>query len=85
MTDLIKILDDLSALARREEPPKLDVSSRVVLRLSRQAPAAAWPMVLFASGAAAAAAVVLGISFPLIEMLNDPLSAFFLMAANTLP
>ncbi len=85
MTDPIKILDDLSALARREEPPKLDVSSQVVLRLSREAPAPSWPMVLFASGAAAAAAVVLGISFPLIEMLGGPLGAFFLSAANALP
>jgi hypothetical protein len=85
MTDLFKILDNLSTRARREEPPRVDVSSRVVLRLSRQAPTPAWPMVLFASGTAVAAVVVLGISFPLIEMLTDPLSAFFLMAAYVLP
>jgi hypothetical protein len=85
MTDLFKILDNLSARARREEPPRVDVSSRVVLRLSRQAPTPSWPMVLFASGTAVAAVIVLGISFPLIEMLTDPLSAFFLMAANVLP
>jgi len=85
MTDGFKILENLSACARREEPPRVDVCSRVVLRLSRQAPAPAWPMVLFASSTAVAAAVVLNISFPLIEMLTDPLSAFFLMAANVLP
>ena len=85
MTDLFKILDNLSARARREEPPRVDVSSRVVLRLSREAPAPAWPMILFASGAAVAAAVVLSISLPLIEILTDPLSAFFLMAINVLP
>lgn len=85
MSDLFKIVDDLSARARREEPPRVDVSSRAVLRLSRQAPAPAWPMVLFASGTAVAAGVVLGISFSQIEMLTDPLSAFFLMAANVLP
>jgi hypothetical protein len=85
MTDWFKILDTLSARARREEPPRVDVSSRVVLRLSRQAPAPAWPMLLFASSTAIAAGVVLGISFPLMEMLTDPLSAFFLIAANVLP
>ena len=85
MTDLFKILDNLSARARREEPPRVDVSSRVVLRLSREALTPAWPMVLFASSTAVAAAVVLIISFPLIEILTDPLSAFFLMAINVLP
>jgi hypothetical protein len=85
MTDLFKILEDLSARARREKPPTVDVSSRVVLRLSREAPAQAWPMALLASSAVVAAAIVLSISFPLIEMLTDPLSAFFLMAAHVLP
>ena len=85
MTDLLKFLEDLSARARREEPPRMDISSRVVLRLSREALTPDWPMVLFASGTAVAAAVVLIISFPLMEMLTDPLSAFFLMAANVLP
>ena len=85
MTDLFKILDNVSARARREEPPRVDVSSRVVLRLSREALTPAWPMVLFASSTAVAAAVVLIISLPLIEILTDPLSAFVLMAANVLP
>jgi type VI protein secretion system component VasF len=85
MSDLFKILEDLAARARREESPTVDVSSRVVLRLRREAPTPAWPMVLVASSAAVAAVVVLSISLPLIEMLTDPLSAFFLMAANVLP
>ena len=85
MTNLLKFLEDLSARARREEPPRVDVSSRVVLRLSREALTPAWPMVLFASSTAVAAAVVLIISLPLIEILTDPLSAFFLMAINVLP
>ena len=72
MTDLLKFMEDLSARARREEPPRMDVSSRVVLRLSREALTPAWPMVLI-------------ISLPLIEILTDPLSAFFLMASNVLP
>ena len=85
MTDLVKFMEDLSARARREEPPRVDVSSRVVLRLSREGPAPAWPMFFFASSAAVAAAVVLSISLPLIGILTDPLSAFFLMATNVLP
>ncbi len=85
MTDFLKFMEDLSARARREEPPRMDVSSRVVLRLSRETPAPAWPMVLFASSTAIAAAAVLIISFPLIEILTDPLSAFFLTAINVLP
>jgi hypothetical protein len=85
MNDLFKNLENLSARARREETPRVDVCSRVVLRLSRQAPTTAWPFVLFASGTAVAAVVVLSISFPLFEMLTDPLSTFFLMAADVLP
>ena len=85
MSDLLKVLEDLSARARWEEPPRVDVSSRVVLRLSREALTPAWPMFFFASSTAVAAAVVLIISLPLIEILTDPLSAFFLMAINVLP
>ena len=85
MSDLLKVLEDLSARARREEPPRVDVSSRVVLRLSREALTPAWPLILFASSTAVAAAVVLIISLPLIEILTDPLSAFFLMAISVLP
>jgi hypothetical protein len=85
MTDLFKNLEEIASRARREKPPTVDVSSRVVLRLRGEAPTPAWPMVLFASSAAVAAVVVLSISLPLIEMLTDPLSAFFLMAANVLP
>ena len=85
MIDFHEFMEDLSARARREEPPRMDVSSQVVLRLSREDHPPAWPMVLFASSTAIAAAVVLIISFPLIEILTDPLSAFFLMAVNVLP
>ena len=85
MTDLLKFMEDLSARACREEPPRMDVSSQVVLRLSRKALTPAWPMVFFASSTAVAAAVVLILSLPLIEILTDPLSAFFLMAINVLP
>jgi hypothetical protein len=42
-------------------------------------------MALIASSAAVAAAVVLNMSMPLIEMLIDPWSVFFVMAANALP
>lgn len=85
MTDPLKILDGLSARARREEPPSIDVSSRVLLRLDREVPAPAWPMALVASGTAVAALVVLSISLPLFEMVTDPWSVFFIMAANILP
>ena len=85
MADPLKILDGLSARARREEPPSIDVSSRVLLRLDREIPAPAWPMALVASGTAVAALVVLSISLPLFEMVTDPWSVFFIMAANVLP
>jgi hypothetical protein len=85
MTDVLKILEDLSARARREEPPAVDVSSRVVFGLHREAPSPIWPMVLIASSAAVAAAVVLSVSVSMIEMLTDPWSAFFMIAANVLP
>ena len=85
MVDLLKILKDLSARAREENPPSIDVSSRVLLRLSRESPAPAWPMALIASGTAVAALVVVSISLPLFEMVTDPWSVFFIMAANALP
>jgi hypothetical protein len=85
MTDSLQILKDLSARARREDPPRVDVSRRVILRLSGEIPVPAWPMTLVASGAAVTALVVLGITLPFIETLTDPMSAFFLMAINILP
>jgi hypothetical protein len=42
-------------------------------------------MALIATSAAVGAAVVLSMSMPLIEMLTDPWSVFFVMAANALP
>lgn len=85
MTDLLKIMEALADRARREEPPSVDVSSRVVLRLRREVARPAWPMVLVASSAAVAAAAVLIFSFPFIETLTDPWSAFFVIAANVVP
>ncbi len=85
MADPLKILKDLCARAREESPPNIDVSSRVLLRLSQEAPAPAWPMTLFAVGTAVAALVVLGISLPLYDMVTDPWSVFFILAANALP
>jgi hypothetical protein len=85
MADPLKILEELSARARREDPPRVDISRRVVIRLKGEVPASAWPMALIASSAAVAAAVVLNMSMPLIEMLIDPWSVFFVMAVNALP
>jgi hypothetical protein len=85
MADPLKIIKTLSARAREEHPPGIDVSSRVLLRLSREAPVPAWPIALVASGAAVVAVVVLGISLPHYEMVTDPWSAFFVLAANALP
>ena len=89
MADPLRILKDLSARAREESPPNIDVSSRVLLRLRGEVPAPAWPMAsamaLVASGSAVAALVVLSISLPLFEMVTDPWSVFFILAANALP
>ena len=85
MANPLKILEGLSARARREDPPRVDISRRVVLRLRGEVPAPAWPMALIATSAAVGAAVVLSMSIPLIEMLTDPWSVFFVMAANALP
>ena len=85
MENSLKNLDDLAARAREENPPGIDISSRVVLRLNQEVPAPAWPMALVASGTAVAALVVVSISLPLFEMVTDPWSVFFIMAANALP
>jgi hypothetical protein len=84
MADPLKILKDLAARAREENPPGIDVSSRVLLRLSRKTTAPVWPMALVASGSAVAALVVLSISLPLFELVTDPWSVFFILAANAL-
>lgn len=83
--DPLKRVDDLAARAREENPPTVDVSSRVLLRLGREAPVPAWPMALVASGTAAAAFVMLSISLPLYEVVTDPWSVFFILAAHALP
>jgi hypothetical protein len=85
MADPLQILEDLSARARREDPPSIDVSRSVLIRLNQEIPPPAWPMVLVASSTAGVALVMLSSSLPLIEMLTDPWSAFFVMAANVLP
>ena len=85
MTDLLKIMEALVDRARREDPPIVEVSSRVLHRLRCEVPRPAWPMILVASSAAVAAAAVLILSFPFIEMLTDPWSAFFVIAANVVP
>jgi hypothetical protein len=84
MADPLKILNDLAARAHEENPPGIDVSSRVLLRLSRKTTAPVWPMALVASCSAVAALVVLSISLPLFEMVTDPWSVFFILAANAL-
>jgi hypothetical protein len=85
VADPLKILEDLSIKARRESPPSIDVSARVLLRLKGEVPGPAWPLAFVASGAAVAALAVLSISLPLYEMLMEPWSVFFVMAANALP
>jgi hypothetical protein len=85
MADPLKFLEELSARARREDPPRVDISRRVVLQLRGEVSSPAWPMALIATSAAVGAAVVLNMSMPLIEMLTDPWSVFFVMAANALP
>jgi len=85
MTDSLKIVRDLAARAGREDPPKVEVSERVILRLGGEIPVSAWPMKLVAFSGAVTALIVLAVSLPFIEMLTDPMSAFFLMAADVLP
>ena len=81
----LQMLRDLAARARQDDPPRVEVSQRVILRLGEEIPVSAWPMKLVAFGGAVTALIVLAISLPFIEMLTDPMSAFFLMAANVLP
>jgi hypothetical protein len=85
MADPLKYLEGLSARARREDPPRVDVSRHVLLKLKGEVPSPVWTMALIATGAAVGAAAVLTMSMPLIEMLTDPLSVFFVMALNALP
>ncbi len=85
MKDPFKIVEDLSSRSRSEEPPTVDVSMQVLRQLGREAPVPTWPMALFASSAAVAAVAVLSFGYPLFQVLIDPWSAFFVIAANVLP
>lgn len=85
MADPLKILEDLSVRARRDLAPEIDVSARVLSRLRGEVPGPAWSMAFVVSGAAVAALAVLIVSLPLYEVLTEPWSIFFVMAANFLP
>lgn len=84
MFELLRTVDVLSARARMEDTPVVDVSSKVLYRLAREVPTPVWPMGIFATASSLAAAVVLGFISPLFELFSDPWSALFLTAANVL-
>ncbi|MFC1572721.1 hypothetical protein ACFL6M_03890 [Candidatus Eisenbacteria bacterium] len=77
MHDPLKHLDKIAARARGEQPPRVDVSERVVTHLLQRQPRVDRPLLVFALGSVAAAIVVALITIPLLNSVSDPLWALF--------
>ena len=84
MSDQFRFLENLAANARTEDTPVVDVSSRVLLRLSRETRPVVWPWAVFASSVSACAVIALVSSLPFISLITDPFSALFLAAEKVL-
>ncbi|MBI4829967.1 MAG: hypothetical protein HY801_00095 [Candidatus Lindowbacteria bacterium] len=81
MNDPLEYIEKLAARARQEEVPQGDVSRLVFGRLHESEDSLSKPMLLFAAGYAAAAFITLAYGLALFNMINDPLSSVFQIAA----
>ena len=82
MQNLLRELDRLAALARREAAPKVDAVGGVLHGIRVREGEIGSPMVALAVGAALAAGVVVAFSIPLYQSLTDPLGPLFQMTQN---
>ena len=82
MQNLLRELDRLAALARREAAPKVDAVGGVLHGIRVREGDIGSPMVALTVGAALAAGVVVAFSIPLYQSLTDPLGPLFQMTQN---
>lgn len=82
MRDPLEIVVRLSARARREEAPRVDVARRVLYRIREGQRPQERPLAVFAIGSLAGAAVAMVVVTPLVNVLMDPLAAFFQESAD---
>ncbi len=85
MNDVLKYIDKLAQRARQEEAPHADVTHRVMQRLHEADNRLTKPLILMATGFAAAASVAVVYGFVLLNTMNSPLSTVFHVAAASMP
>ena len=77
----------LAAVARSEQPPRIDVAEQVRATVDRLAYRPAWqesPLLMFAGASLVAAALVAAVALPAWESVQDPLVAFCRPFSNLL-
>jgi hypothetical protein len=77
MNKFLKSIEKVAARARQETPPSVDVSQRVIRRLSLEAPAPYRPLLIFTFVSIAAAVVAILLSIGLFDSMTDPLWTMF--------
>lgn len=85
MTDALKYLEKLAARARLEMAPPTRVSSRVLQRLAQDDIPVEQIIRPFAMVTVLAAIVTLILTIQLYDLLSDPLTGLFLLAAEVMP
>jgi hypothetical protein len=75
----LESFDRLASLARKDHPPRLDVSARVLRAIRDEQPVAAmdWSMLIFSGVSLAAASVVVALVVDACLPLADPLAGLF--------
>ncbi|MCP4643921.1 MAG: hypothetical protein GY851_25990 [bacterium] len=80
MHDPLKDVERLAALARRETAPGVDVSARVLGRLTEDTEPDDRPLTWLAGAAAVVAAAACIVGYTAIQGIVDPLNALFQLA-----
>ena len=73
----LKNMDKMAARARQETTPSVDVSNRVISRLSRKEPSPYRPLLIFTFVSIAAAALAIVLSIGVFDSMTDPLWTMF--------
>jgi hypothetical protein len=73
----LRHLEKIAARARQETAPPVDVSNRVISRLSRPEPSPFRPLLIFTFVSIAAAALAIILSIGLFDSMTDPLWTMF--------
>jgi hypothetical protein len=85
MTDTLRGFEKLTGRARLEDVPPVDVSRRVIRRLSHAPQPSTWPWSLMAATSVAAAILVVALTLPTYQTITNPLNAAFIAAIDLMP